>query len=85
MLNGDVGYAHGYDGKGAAVLQELYAGGIGSWRLPAEPVAADLGVSPRWALKTRAAMANTVTFQFPMPGTVFKSAAHQSMPGESGR
>jgi len=71
MINGDVGYAHGYDGKELPFYKNFYAGGIGSVRGYQQstlgPRYVDANNYTRSLGGNRRAVAN-VEYYFPMPG-----------------
>lgn len=76
MLNGDIGYAHGYDGKELPFYKNFYAGGIGSVRGYQQstlgPRYTDSNGYVRALGGNRRAVAN-VEYYFPMPGGKDKS------------
>ncbi len=87
MLNGDVGYAHGYDGRDLPFYKNFYAGGIGSVRGYQQstlgPHYTDTNGYVRALGGNRRAIANA-EYYFPMPGSGKDKAMRLSLFADTG-
>jgi outer membrane protein assembly factor BamA len=87
MLNGDVGYAHGYDGKELPFYKNFYAGGIGSVRGYEQST-----LGPRYtdssgfvrSLGGNRRMVGNAEYYFPMPGSQKDKSMRLSLFADAG-
>jgi outer membrane protein insertion porin family len=87
MLNGDVGYAHGYDGKALPFYKNFYAGGIGSVRGYEQST-----LGPRYtdssgfvrSLGGNRRVVGNAEYYFPMPGSQKDKSMRLSLFADAG-